>query len=228
VRRNGYELLREARNVTHKWLHDILQKLQGPVDDDEASELQRRACDTAATCRSTFDVDKGTHLDALLCSSGDVAIAIECAIIIHDNTPPHTFPDFQKSLHRDRRLSHYLEPALIEAIHDDQSGLDTAITSIWPGYRPGAGGWQQLEEPNSRWWTTFTAPLFGQRAQQVHYNMLNGKLLVDGKLLGRLPQEIVDHSTYRRIFGQVWMSSQSSMNEAYLALYPENFGRYSC
>jgi hypothetical protein len=60
-----------------------------------------------------------------------------------------------------------------------------------------------LDEANSRWLTTFTAPLPNQRPQQVHYNILNGKLLVDGKPLGRLPQEIVSHSTYKRIFGQV-------------------------
>jgi len=208
VHQSGYKLLRKARKVTHKWLRDIVQKLQGAVDDNEASELQRRACEMAATCRSTFDVDDGTHLDALLCSSTDIAIAIECAIVIHDNTPPHlghTYPDFQKLLNRDRRLSHSLESSLIKLILNDQSGLDVAITSVWSGYRSEAGGWRQLDEPNSRWLTTFTAPLPSQRAQQVHYNVLNGRLLVDGKSLGRLPQEIVGHSIYSRIFGQVWM-----------------------
>ncbi|KAF8962069.1 hypothetical protein BDZ97DRAFT_1759482 [Flammula alnicola] len=208
VRKNGYALLRKAREVTYKWMHEIVDKLQDAVDDDELSELQRRACEMAATCRATFDVDAGTHLDALLSSefSADVAILIECAIMIHDNTPPHlgrTFPDFQKLLHRDRRLSHFLEPFLSKLIHADKCGLDIAITSVWSGYHPGDGGWQQLPEPNSRWLTSFTAAASpGQRAQQVHYNMLDGKLLVDGKPLGRLPREIVGHSTYKRIFGQ--------------------------
>jgi hypothetical protein len=191
-------------------MREIVQKLQDVVDDGEASELQRRACDMAATCRSTFDVDDGIHFDSLLCSSADVAIAIECAIIIHNNTPPHlghTYPDFQKLLNRDRRLSHSLEPTLVKLIHDDQRGLDTAIAFVWSGYRPGTGGWQQLDEPNSLWLTTFTAPLPNHRAQQVHYNVINGQLLVDGKSLGRLPQEIVDHPIYKRIFGQVWMFS---------------------
>jgi hypothetical protein len=189
-------------------MHEIVRKLQDAVDDDEASELQRRACDMAATCRATFDVDAGTHLDALLCSSADVAVAIECAIVIHDNTPPHLghgFPDFQKLLNRDRRLSHFLESPLIKLIQGDQCGLDAAITLVWSAYRPGDGGWQHLDGSNSRWLMTFTTPLPSQRAQQVHYNILNGKLLVDGKSLGCLPQEIVGHSIYRRIFGQVLM-----------------------
>ena len=187
-------------------MHEIVLKLQDDVDDDQASELQRRACDMAATCRATFDVEDGTHLDALLYSSADVAIAIECAIVIHDNTPPHLghkFSDFQKLLHRDYRLSHFLEARLMKLIQDDNCGLDTAITSVWPSYRPAGRQWRQLDGPNSRWLRSSTTPLPGQQAQKVHYNILTGKLLVDGKPLGRLPQEIVSHSTYSRIFGQV-------------------------
>lgn len=196
---------------------EILLKIRDLVDNDQASELQRQACDMAATCRATFDVEDGTHLDALLCSSADVAIAIECAIVIHDNTPPHlghTFLDFQKILRRDHRLSHFLEATLIEFIQDDKCGLDAAITSVWSSYRPGGRRWQQLDGPNSRWLTSFTAPLLSQRAQQVHYNILTGKLLVDGKPLGRLPQEIVNHSTYSRIFGQVLIFSRFELTEA--------------
>jgi len=184
-------------------MREILLKLQDAVDDKQASELQRLARDMAATCRATFDVD-GIHPHALLCSSDDVAIAIECAIVIHDNTPPHLS---EKLLHRDQRLSHFLEALLIELIQDDGCGLNTAIASVWSSYRPGHGGWQQLDGPNSRWLTSHTAPLPDQRSQQVHYNILTGKLLVDGKPLGRLPHEIVSHSTYIRIFGQVLLFS---------------------
>jgi len=187
-------------------MREIVQKLQDTDNDDEARGLQRRACDMAATCRATFDVDPGAHLHALLCSSADVAIVIECAIIIHDNTPPHlvhAFLDLQKLLNRDDRLSHFLELPLVKLIQDDPHGLDTAIASVWSVYRPGDGGWRQLDGPNSRWLMSFTAPSPNQQAQKVHYNILNGKLLVDGKSLGCLPQEIVSHSFYRRIFGQV-------------------------
>jgi hypothetical protein len=190
-------------------MREIAQKLQDAVDDNESSELQKRACEMAAICRATFDVDPGIHLDALLCSSADVAILVECAIVIHDNTPPHLgdkFPDFQRLLHRDRRLSHLLELPVIKLIDIDRCGLDTAIGSVWPGYQPGGEGWKQWPEPNSRWLKSCTAPLLGrtgQRAQEVYYNILDGELLVDGRPLGCLPREIVGHATYKRIFGQV-------------------------
>lgn len=188
-------------------MREILGRLRCAVGVDELNELQRHACEIAATCRATFDVDPGIHLGALLSSSSDVAILIECTIVVHDNTPPHfgdTFKDFQKLLHRDRRLSHTLESAVFDRICADPSGLDDAISSVWRGYRRGEGGWKQLKEPNSRWLTSCTTPLNqNERAQQVHYNILQGMLLVDGKQLGRLPQDIVNHPTYKRIFGQV-------------------------
>ena len=205
IQRSAYSLLHKAREVTHKWMREIIYKLHNAVDDDEFKELQRRACEMAATCRATFDVDPGIHLDTLLRSSSDVAILVECTIRIHDNTPPNiknTSLDFQKLLHRDRRLSHFLESPVSKLILAEQRGLDIAIKSVWSEYRHGYG-WRQLSEPNSRWLTTTTNPFSGQRAQQVHYNILNGKLLVDGYPLGCLPPEIVGHSTYRGIFGQV-------------------------
>jgi len=206
VRQGGYELLRRARDVTYEWMRQIASRRKNAVNDNEIWELQRQACEMAATCRATFDVDPGTHLEALLRSSTDVAILVECAIVIHDNTPPHLsdkFPDFQKLLHRDRRLSHRLELPVEKLIRVDQCGLDTAIKSVWSDYCPGDGGWKTLPTPNSRWFTSLTAPSPGQTAQEVHYNLLDGELLVDGKPLGRLPREIVGHPTYRRVFNQV-------------------------
>ncbi|KAF9472983.1 hypothetical protein BDN70DRAFT_997884 [Pholiota conissans] len=205
VHEQAYSLLREARKITLHWTHDIIGKLQVTDNDKARGELQRRACETAATCRATFDVDVGVHLDALLSSSEDVATLIECAIVIHDNTAPNladSYPDFQLLLHRDRRLSHFLEPHLARRIHTYRSGLDTAITSVWNSYQPGNAGWQRLSDPNSRWLASSTGPQSDQRPQEVHYNVLNGTLLIDGRPLGRLPEEITSHSTYARIFGQ--------------------------
>lgn len=202
----AYSLLRRARTITHKWMREIIQKQQNATDDDEASELQRHACEIAATCRATFDVDIGPHMEALLHSASDVFTLVECAIVVHDNTPPQldqAQSHLKKLLYRDRRLSHHLEQCLLRCIDLDRTGLDIAITSVWPGYRPGSPDWQKLEEPNARWLTAFTAPVKGQRSQQVHYNIFEGKLLVDGKPLGRLPRDITSHSTYRRILGQV-------------------------
>lgn len=206
VRQNCYELLLEARRITHGWMLTILKRLASAIIDTD-NELHRQACEMGATCRATFDVDPDIHLDTLLSSPENIAILIECAIVVHDNTPPHLgdkLPDFQKLLHRDRRLSHMLELNFFRSISANHiAGLNRAITSVWPGYRPGAEGWEQLKDPNTRWMRSHTAPSPPQCAQEILYNLLDGELLVAGKPLGRLPQEIINHPTYSRIFGQV-------------------------
>lgn len=160
----------------------------------------------AATCRATFDVDPH-HLRYLLESADDTAIALECAIIVHDNTPlalRAAPPDLLKLLYRDRRLSHYLERFLAQRVRQDRRGMDNAILSLWTAYIPGSTGWLKLSTPNSRWLEAQTMTKYASTMPQiVHLNLLEGRLLVDGKPLGRLPHEIVQHSTYNRIFGQV-------------------------
>jgi hypothetical protein len=54
--------------------------------------------------------------------------------------------------------------------------------------------WHALPRPNS-WWISCGA----EGGHEVHYDLLTGKLLIDGKPLGRLPQEIVEHPTYASI-----------------------------
>ena len=38
---------------------------------------------------------------------------------------------------------------------------------------------------------------------EVHYNLLDGRLLLGGEPLGRLPQEVMKHSTYASVLGAV-------------------------
>lgn len=209
VIKNGYALLRRTRAITHEWMRQILYKLQTTIDNEKAiGELQRRACEIAAICRATFDVDAEKHLCALLSSTPDVAILVECSIVIHDYTPPSGTlpPNLQKLLRRDSRLAHFLESRLAILIRTNRGGLDTAIASVWPSYRPGdRDQWRHLPEPNARWVMSFTDPERNQCSRQVHYNLLSGRLLIDGKPLGRLPNQILGHSTYQRIFGRVRM-----------------------
>ncbi|TDL21941.1 hypothetical protein BD410DRAFT_770925 [Rickenella mellea] len=203
---SAYGLLRKAREVTAAWIQQLSEKLQARRGDDgvTTSEFRWRVCEMAATCRSTYDVDD-IHLRRLLSSEDDVNILVQCAVTLRDNIPPDISKlssDKKQVLTRDRRLSYALERALSTAvINQNGSGLDLAIRAIWEAYRPGQS-WTQLPKPNDRWFVSRTAHGFGQQSQQVHYNVLDGQLLIDGKPLGRLPTDMVRHATYSRIFGQ--------------------------
>lgn len=200
----AYSLLRKVRNVTFRWTRELSTKLQQSVDESKICEFQYRICEMAATCRETYDVDP-YRIPFLLDSPEDVAILVECAIHVHDNTPSSlvdTATHFARLLDRDRRLSQSLESRLFQQIGEHREGLDHAIAKIWSTYCPGSS-WKQQKAPNDRWLCSRTAPEAGMESQWIQFNVLEGQLLINGKPLGRLPQAVVEHPVYTRIFGQV-------------------------
>ena len=46
----------------------------------------------------------------------------------------------------------------------------------------------------------------GELPQIVHFNVISGELLVEGRPLGKLPLAIVEHAEYKRLFGPVRLS----------------------
>ena len=196
-------LLRTVRGKVFSWVEKLSAKVTETPGDEEYRGYLR---DAAATCRSTFDVDPSV-IRKLLHSAEDIKVLLSCAILIHDHTPSKVacLPAYsQLLLDRDRRLSLTLESVVSDAIVADSSdeGIDLAVGWVWPEYRPGSK-WAPLTTPNSRWFSCKTASTADQSSQVVHFNLLDGSLLVNGKSLGRLPNEILRHPLYNLVFGEV-------------------------
>ncbi|KAB5592328.1 kinase-(PK-like) protein [Ceratobasidium theobromae] len=204
VAQDIYRLLREARAVAFEWLTTLQVKLQMAEVDADIMNYQVRICEMAAICRSTFDVDP-THMPRLLSTIEDFSTFLKCSIVLFDNKPPdinNSPTSLQVTLGRDCRLSHKALPNILKNINLDEKLLSMPISSVWPDLNPGANGWKVLEAPNGRWVSTTTTSKDGNISQLVHFNVLDGQLLVDGKPLGRLPRGYVQHPDYIRLFGQ--------------------------
>ena len=199
-----YLFLRRARKVALRWIRDVGQQFHGSQDAEELEVLNLRALEMALTCHGTFDVDK-QHLSALLGSKEDIADITECSIIVHDRCPAVTdgLPASLKAmLQRHWRLSHFLEPVLRKEIMADRDGIDITIRRVWAGYRPGRD-WVGIGSPSDRWIWTETSSEGDYSAMIVHYNILDGSLLVNGSPLTRLLKAYETHQTYCRVFGKV-------------------------
>ncbi|TFK34223.1 hypothetical protein BDQ12DRAFT_727128 [Crucibulum laeve] len=194
------ELLRKARTVTRRWVSQVKQILLHTTDEKEIRHLQTVLVQAATICRQTYDAPS-LHLPHLLRSTEDITEYIFCAITIYDNTTGLSAPDFSGLLCRDWRLSHYVEPNLCKLIHQDRHGLDDAIREVWTTYQPGTP-WIQLPSPNSSWFVSSTSSNAREVPQMIHYNVLEGRLLIAGKPIGRLPRDITQHETYKMILGQ--------------------------
>ena len=194
--------------MTYLWVCAVREKLESTQDETVRAGLQQRLCMLAATCFSTFDVCP-EHVLSLLSNDEDLSIAMQCAIIVHDNAPPSTSDDnssyLTRMLSRHRRLLHDLESIFRRS---DPNALDQArllysgafhhaLSRLLLGFHD-TSSWHALPRPNSRWIYCVTE---GRR--EIHYDLLTGQLLIDGKQLGRLPREIVEHPTYASILGTV-------------------------
>jgi len=141
----------------------------------------------------------------MLSSVDDIAAVTECSIIVHDRSPAVTEnlpPSVKTLLQRFMRLSHHLEPSIRERILADSQGIDRTVRQLWAGYRPGSR-WVALKTPSQRWLATKTTSEEDYSSLSVHYNTLDGSLLVNSTPLTRLPRVYELHTTYSRLFGEV-------------------------
>ncbi|KAK0446439.1 uncharacterized protein EV420DRAFT_1715929 [Desarmillaria tabescens] len=176
---SAYRLLRRARNITFSWMHQLVDRLQRAEEENAIQDFQRLVFD---------------YLGRML-------------NLISDNSPPQLdamSPDFIRLYRRDERFATFIEIHLSAKFDQSCDGLNDAISSIWPGYRP-SGRWNSVPQPgekpeSQRWMITTTVADEGQQAQRVHLNLLTGSL-INGKPLGRLPRNITTHPLYTRIFG---------------------------
>jgi hypothetical protein len=214
------------RTATFTLLTQLSAKMQASGDKTVSRELQGRVRDMAFTCRSTFDIDGDPSL--VLTSDEDIKVIAYCAVMIYDNTPgkPGGLPQHsQLLLERDKRCCHALEDAVRQYVERHREGLDCAMAQIWGSYRQGTP-WKALPTPNSRWLVSHTAPSSSQSPQEVHFDLISGCLLVDGKQLGRLPSMIMQHPTYRTMFGDVSFFGVETVVDAELLIIA-SFGHCS-
>ena len=203
-------LLREARDLTYRWICELGLKLENTPDETSRAGLRRRLFTLATTCFSTFDVCP-EYIPAILTIETDFSIAMQCAVIAHDNTPPSLSDGdslfLARMFSRHRRLLHYLEPILGQSLPGvvghvkllRAGAYDDALAKLWLGYRRRTfSNWHVLQRSNSRW-----IFCIAEGGHGVHFDLLTGQLLIGGKRLGRLPQEIVEHPIYAGILGTV-------------------------
>ena len=207
IAHRAYQLLRIMREKTFTWVVELLAKFENTTDESEKVDLQSRLRDTAAICRSTFDVGEMNDLTQILNSSGDVEILFTCAIIIHDNTPVKLDSLSEMSrllLERDRRLSwklqHVIDGLIVEQACNN--GIHLAVKRVWPTYRQGFD-WRKYGIINCSWLASSTLKYKDEMSQHVWLDILDGSLLVDGKAMGRLPHTIQKHSLFTTIFPNV-------------------------
>ncbi|KAG9514191.1 hypothetical protein KCV07_g8292, partial [Aureobasidium melanogenum] len=195
--------LKDARKVTLKWCHQLEAHIhQSSEQEDIQSAAVERLLLVALLCYSTFDVEE-RHIHRLLGSSDDLAVAAEAQAIVCDNAPVNrrTLPSLvQQHLLRHSKIAHTLEPYVRKLLPLHGTGLNAAVQHIWNGVVL-ESEWTAFSRDSPSWVQNKTVPSEGGQTQTVYFNLLSGHMLVDGKSVGKVPDNIRSTSLFSQIFG---------------------------
>ncbi|KAK4183027.1 hypothetical protein QBC35DRAFT_545071 [Podospora australis] len=202
-----------ARDICVRWFRALRTEIQASADLPTARQLQHRALGAALLCRRSFSIHVGQTggLDA-----GPLAIYLESAIVIQENIASDidSLPKpLQQDLAAAMKLSYQLAPLVLSSVLECPEGFMHAVKYFWPeadsmespalAVRLEAEGWVCCEIDES-------LGSAHASAQVVHVNFLFGYLLVNGKPVGKLPQESQNSLVIKELFGDQPLSVYQS------------------
>lgn len=224
-------LLHRCRSIVFDWTAGLIEGLRTTSSAHRVALIQRNLLRVAFLCKMTFDVDP-EYVSRMMTSSDDIHQWTACAIMVQDNLPgaESSLPtDLRLLLLRDRKISHSLHRCLQSLlIAPDNSGLDQSILKSWSSLQKSANTWQCLEGSQGCWMYKNTLSGLQSTQQTVHYNVLNGQLLVDGRPIGRLPREYTSNKFFIRTFGARMMrvSASDMPGMIYMTVHQEHGYRF--
>ncbi|KIW06394.1 uncharacterized protein PV09_02847 [Verruconis gallopava] len=206
-RKSALRLIETARLVTLDWIQRLQEEKSKATDDKIARSVASYGFLAALQCRRTFIVfNNGENIMQASELVGFVQASIALQQNLHVN--PSKLPSVQASmLIRDAKIVHGLHSVIRNSILASKGSLDIAINKSWSETADSSGSqflsWQFLSEPNETWIGSVIRSNFNWlQKQYVHYNILEGYLLVNGEPLGRLPNEILDSEEVKGLFAQ--------------------------
>jgi hypothetical protein len=175
----------------------LRDEVRGAPAADAAERMATYAFSSALLSRRTL---AATHLESgLPLRAGELTAWVKASVALQENLLvgfDKLSPMLRAMLARDTRMAFRLEPLLRAAIAAHPLSVGQAISET---LFFSTSSWTFLPPPDDKWIraTTATATMrtaFAYSIQVVHYHMVEGHLLVNGRPRGRLPAHIRGHA----------------------------------
>ena len=206
-RKSAERLLKAARESTLQWISHLRDEVRIAVEADTAERAARYGFWAALLCRRTFTiyVDSDSEVNADdLCSFVQASTALQENLVVDLAKLPSKLKNM---LVRDMKMAYRIQRLVQHSIESNPDSLGAAINKTWSDSSNSTGRtyspWQFLSSPNKRWVVSVITSTTNKFivSQVVHYNFIEGHLLVDGKPLGRLPLDIRESEDVKELFG---------------------------
>lgn len=217
VQADALRFLRDLRVVLMTFLDGILAQIRSAsqIRSQKASatvkgDLAQRAVQVACICRATFTVSSQHLLAEVLAEPDALHQLLLSAFVIQTycrGIAEGYMTPLRYLVAQDTVFSAESMPVVLQAILSHPEEANRAVSSVWEGFIPaetaGSRGWRRVPG-SSRWIACQTGGGNGAEVKRVHLNVLDGRLLVDGRSFDNLPGEVIQHSLFQAIFpGQV-------------------------
>lgn len=227
VLKKATDLLDQARETTLSWIKLLLKESSQVTDVDSSRMINRYAFWSAILCRRTYAIFTGDDAIPL----AHVGTFIATSITLRENLPMNIFTQshsVKSALRRDVRLVSRLRPLLKRALNLDPRCFLAGLSLAWPqaeGVAPRkicSASFLQAEGGNEFRAVVTEGDGHGQQTVQLH--ILQGTLLIDGKPIGKLPQEHRTSTIVQRLFGSLNIRTVTSpiVGMDYQILQPMN------
>ncbi|KAI1311107.1 hypothetical protein F5Y03DRAFT_391651 [Xylaria venustula] len=213
----GTEILITARKYVLEWIAELQTKSRRAKNSAEAQQYATYGLHAALLCRGTFAVFIGSEDDL---SQEDLSGWLQASIALQENILHDIgklFGKLPELLFHDAKMVYHLRTRIKRAMRANRSTVATNILRDWSYHfaddRIGSSAWNFLSESEDCWIITTTPCCFPSR---IHFNYLEGHLLVNGKPRSKLPLDIADDDAVKFIFG-----------DQHLLTYPSNLAGMS-
>ena len=210
ITEEAFKLLEKARVATFRWIGLLRKEIHRPTDASTFQRCSRYALWAALLCRRTFAMytvdQRAGQIENLQPSA--LACFIECSITLQDNSvdDPATLPPVLRNiLIRDLKMVYQLRFLLQRSVKASPESLESVINTLWPQAEGDISRsfyeTKFLEHPYEWWIQTCIQATLQSDQHAIHFNLLEGHLLIDGKPLGKLPAKHRESSVLGQLFG---------------------------
>ncbi|KAF4988308.1 hypothetical protein FDECE_15104, partial [Fusarium decemcellulare] len=198
-------LLSRIRSITSNWIIHLRNEIRSTSDGEVARKASTFAFWAALLCRQTFWAYQET--DCTL-SESDAQSFFRASIALQENllvNLDELHPVLKRLLIEDLSTSYIIRELIKEWFDRCRDSLECSINETWTDSgglgRRSYSPWTMLSGPYAWWTTSRIAGTEWTASQVVHYHLLQGHLIVDGKPLGRLPLQMREDPAIQELFG---------------------------
>ncbi|KAI8296379.1 hypothetical protein K4K59_004011 [Colletotrichum sp. SAR11_240] len=190
-----------ARQICLRWVEMLRAETYKESDTEAARRCQQYALWAAILCKRTFVIHRSqaTLLDEL-----SLQAYIECCITVQDNLVVEVgaLPQvLQHAVVSDLKLSYRLASLVCASIIQSPDVFRLAIRAVWPEPEDRPRQIYNLCSQQPSWVACDIQENEEGNLVQVHYNYVQGLLLVDNKPLGKLPKAPEHIEVLNELFG---------------------------